>query len=335
MFGDNSGYVMKRRAILRHLSDAKMTPTEFLIFDLLLLMADSDTGVCMASAEKIVAYSGSQLNKRTVQDALVSLSRKGYIKRGNVKGKRGNYPVCVDKYLCTTGQNRGKRVLVGGAQAAHAPRYEVVLLRTEEMFGSDSETTASTVAAQDLRTETVLTPYRDRTETVPVQYTIKKTQEAPAIVTAAASSEQRIGFGPESTAVDQSEVVHLIEACYDLANKNSKHSEKNNSKATELLAANKLDYLLVLIAWAKKDDWWRKAFKESAYPVNFFAKTLSQIEEQHENSRPRHPSSRKPPLPAQQQTGSTCPLCKGRGAMFSPLMKADLPCVCAAPVQAT
>lgn len=53
-----NGYVPIRRGLLEHLTEHRMTPTEFAIFNILLLWADHRTGIALTNATGIVYLSG-------------------------------------------------------------------------------------------------------------------------------------------------------------------------------------------------------------------------------------------------------------------------------------
>ncbi|ADW68994.1 hypothetical protein AciX9_1948 [Granulicella tundricola MP5ACTX9] len=334
MFGDGSGFVKARRAVLEHLADGRLTPTQFLIHHLLVLMADAKTGVASASAEKLVAYSGGQLVKRTVQDALMALEKKGYIKRKHIAGKHGNYPVFIDKYEVTVGSNAGRRVNAALSSDPVRPVMECGFCRTEETLSSDVEARGLESGGSGDRAETVLTPYRDRAETVPVQDLRLKNKEqttttaAPSgrVAGVAGLADQEQGQQPISYSVQQSDIHSLIEALYTAADKAPVHSAKNQAKAQGLLAARSLSQLLSFVAFSKADSFWGPKLKAAAHPVNYFASSLSSIEDQAVAARPRQ---RKPPSPAPPTAGSApCPRCEGKGTFFSKTLGEDMPCGC-------
>ncbi len=52
-------------------------------------------GVCLTSAVAIHALCQDQFSERTIQRSLEHLEKIGWIKRWNVRGKRGNYPTLI------------------------------------------------------------------------------------------------------------------------------------------------------------------------------------------------------------------------------------------------
>ena len=97
----NSGYVKLRRGILEHYQDGKVSAYEFHIYVLLILEADYKTGIWHGSAEKLsIVY---RIPSSTCRDVLSKLHQKGYIRRFNLPGKHGNYPVLINKYECSDG----------------------------------------------------------------------------------------------------------------------------------------------------------------------------------------------------------------------------------------
>ncbi len=116
----SGGFVQMRRGIMQHLYEGEMTPMEFLAFVLVVLLADKATGVWRGSNPALVTISGEQLSASTVKDVMAKLEAKGYILRGYVRGKRSNFPILIDKYLCTVGAHNGERVDLVATKKAHS-----------------------------------------------------------------------------------------------------------------------------------------------------------------------------------------------------------------------
>ena len=96
-----SGYIPKRRGLIEHLYDGRLTPMDYLVFDLLLLWGDANTGIATTNGPGLVYLSGNQLKLDTVQTSLLNLEEGGYIKRPfYIQGQRGNQKIFIDKFFC-------------------------------------------------------------------------------------------------------------------------------------------------------------------------------------------------------------------------------------------
>jgi len=119
-----NGYIPLRRGVLEHLHSGKMTPSELVVFTILLTWADHRTGVAITNGPGIVFLSGEQLKLRTVQDALNSLEKAGYIKRPfYVQGQRGNQRIFIDKFIVTGGALKDKQLSFADTKDWDNPAY--------------------------------------------------------------------------------------------------------------------------------------------------------------------------------------------------------------------
>lgn len=97
------GFVPLRRGIYEHLEKGKMTGKEFMVYTLLLLKADHQTGICYkVSAPMIVKVLQLEETVRTINNWLSSLENKGYIKRLGHRGRVPFYPIIINQYLTST-----------------------------------------------------------------------------------------------------------------------------------------------------------------------------------------------------------------------------------------
>lgn len=103
-----NGYVCLRRGLLEHVTDGSMTVTEGWLFVAILANADPKTGVWNGSANALAVM--FDLNKRTCQRALDHLETGEYIKRFQVAGKTGSYPILVHNFECSLGSLEGMRL---------------------------------------------------------------------------------------------------------------------------------------------------------------------------------------------------------------------------------
>lgn len=104
-----NGWVPKRRGVLRHLYEGRMTLYEYVVFDILLLMADHKTGCGMINAPALANYwLGGQISPQAAKIALQGLEKKGYIVRETVPGRLGLYVFKVQNYEVVYYDQQGK-----------------------------------------------------------------------------------------------------------------------------------------------------------------------------------------------------------------------------------
>ncbi len=119
-----SGYVPMRRGLLNHLQEGRMSLLDYLVYTLLLLLADRKTGIAMTNAGGIVYFTGNQIPLRTAQDCLQRLESNGYIKRPfRVHGRRIYDAIFIDKFVCTDGALRDMRVSFANTADWNHPAY--------------------------------------------------------------------------------------------------------------------------------------------------------------------------------------------------------------------
>jgi len=122
--GGFNGYVPVRRGVLEHLRDGRMSLSDYLVYGLLLLLADKNSGIATTNAGGIVYFTGDQIPIRTAQDCLQRLERRGYIKRPfRVHGRRTYDKVFIDKFLCTDGALKGMQLSFADTTDWRTPAY--------------------------------------------------------------------------------------------------------------------------------------------------------------------------------------------------------------------
>ena len=97
------GFYKRRRGILEHLEAGTISLLDLAVHDYLNLKANLvvgsgsslPPGVCITSATAIRATCPSQISERAIQRSLEHLEEIRWIRRWNVRGKRGNYPILV------------------------------------------------------------------------------------------------------------------------------------------------------------------------------------------------------------------------------------------------
>lgn len=103
-----NGFVQLRRGLMEHVMNQQMTMTEFTIYILLIIHADPSSGVWRGSAETIAQTYG--FPTRTCRDIFQRLENNKYLRRFITKGKKGIYPVLINRFECTDGAMKGKRL---------------------------------------------------------------------------------------------------------------------------------------------------------------------------------------------------------------------------------
>jgi hypothetical protein len=116
---NGNGYVKKRRGILEHLRNKKITREEYLVFDLLLLLANPTSGIWRGNATRIHAEFGG--SKQSIQKSLRSLEQKKYIKRGEMWSGIADF--FIDKYEVTMGPLSGKFLSLEKITVTNQPEY--------------------------------------------------------------------------------------------------------------------------------------------------------------------------------------------------------------------
>ena len=104
---NNSGYVPMRRGIIKHLQDGSLTLNEYIVFTLLLMLADHKTGCGLINAAGIAYWTGAQMGIDGADRALRSLDKKDYIVREIMRGKERLYPYRVQNFEIFWRDERG------------------------------------------------------------------------------------------------------------------------------------------------------------------------------------------------------------------------------------
>ena len=105
----NAGFVKIRRGVIDHVRDGNLSVSEFAVFQLLVLLADSSTGAQTINAAVLRSCYFQDMTRDTAQRTLSSLEAKGFIFRINPASSRRAYRYVVNKYEATTGPNRLRR----------------------------------------------------------------------------------------------------------------------------------------------------------------------------------------------------------------------------------
>lgn len=149
----SGGFYKRRRGILEHLEAGTISLLDLAVHDFLNLKANLriggrsslPAGVCLTSAAAIHAMCPAQISEKAVQRSLAHLEKIGWIRRWNVPGKRGNYPVLICR--ASVHDASGNECRVSGDETTdwrnpvYAPVSEsyVKRPRTVQLLSSDRE----------------------------------------------------------------------------------------------------------------------------------------------------------------------------------------------------
>jgi len=141
-------YVPIRPGIMEHLLRGDISALEFGVYVIIHLQADFSTGIWRGSAPRILnsAPRGSDLRK--VQRAIEHLAEIGLLKPFTVQGKRGNYPVLINKFTVRSGALIGMRLNAYKSNSWEHPVYELCA-------DSDAESDAQDAPSQEVRRKEV------------------------------------------------------------------------------------------------------------------------------------------------------------------------------------
>jgi hypothetical protein len=123
-----NGYVPKRRGIIEHLRDGRMTLQMYAAHDVLVLLAEKSTGIWIGSAKAFASNCGAgDISERQARHILERLESARYIKRFPVRRSHRNYPILIDKFQITFGAYSGKRLNAAATMDSRHPVYEPCL----------------------------------------------------------------------------------------------------------------------------------------------------------------------------------------------------------------
>ena len=121
----SNGHVKRRRGILGHLQDGRITLLEEGAHDVIGMLADKASGIWFGSARAFSANCGAgDVSERQARHLVESLELKGYIKRFTTPRAHGNYPILVNKYEVTFGAQSGMRLNAAVTTDWRKPVYE-------------------------------------------------------------------------------------------------------------------------------------------------------------------------------------------------------------------
>lgn len=120
-----NGFVAKRRGVIEHLQDGRLTLLEYGAYDVLIGLAEKSTGIWPGSAKALAATCGAgDLSERQARHVLEALEAKQYIRRFARPRAHGNYPILINKYEVSFGAYAGMRLNAVATTDWRNPTYE-------------------------------------------------------------------------------------------------------------------------------------------------------------------------------------------------------------------
>lgn len=120
----NKGFIQIRRGLEEHLENGTLGLFDLGIYLMIHLQANYETGVWWGSAAKLAATAPRDADARAIRRSIENLEQVGFIKRFHKQGKRGNYPVLLNKYQPQSGALTGKRLNAALSTDWRTPVYE-------------------------------------------------------------------------------------------------------------------------------------------------------------------------------------------------------------------
>jgi hypothetical protein len=119
-------HIRIREGLWEHIAQGRLTPHDVCVYLTLHRHAKWGTGICITSAASIAGNWGGQMKLNTAQVSLGRLRHNGYIKYPEGTGKRGVYPVLIDKYEPQVGPCKGWSLNAGASDDYDNPVYDYI-----------------------------------------------------------------------------------------------------------------------------------------------------------------------------------------------------------------
>lgn len=119
-----NGFTIIRRGLLDHLESGSLSLPDLGVYLILHLQCDFRTGIWIGSAEKIRVACPRSTTIRAIQKSISRLRKIGFVKTFSTRGKRGNYPLILDKYVVQSGALTGRRLNASLTTDWRRPVYE-------------------------------------------------------------------------------------------------------------------------------------------------------------------------------------------------------------------
>jgi hypothetical protein len=139
-------YIPIRPGILEHLLRGDISAFEFGVYVIVHLQADYRTGIWRGSAPRIIASAPRGAELRKTQRALEHLTELSLLKPFTSQGKRGNYPVLINKFTVRSGALTGMRLNASKSNSWEHPVYE-------SCADGDAEGVAEDAPIQEVRSK--------------------------------------------------------------------------------------------------------------------------------------------------------------------------------------
>lgn len=94
-------WVKFRTGIVEHVESGRMSPDEYAVYTMLILLADWRTGIWFGSASRLAKI--FHWSPRQCQRLLKSLRVKSYI--SGIPARKGAYSITIKRYFCATGES--------------------------------------------------------------------------------------------------------------------------------------------------------------------------------------------------------------------------------------
>jgi hypothetical protein len=189
------GYIQKRRGIVEHLEDGRMSFADVGFHDILVSLADPGTGFVWSSAAQLAL----RLNKtrKLMQYYLCRLERKGYIRRFPVPRSHERYAILINKFQCTLLPQKGKVLNAIKTSDWRVPVYEPLSTALSTALSRHTNRNARAETLENLEKNTKVktrppTPRPPSEQQRNVEARNQRLQRETA-----AAAEAQVGRGPE------------------------------------------------------------------------------------------------------------------------------------------
>jgi hypothetical protein len=113
-----------RNGLLDHAFAGRLSPFDFGLYVFLIMRAGYSTGIYEGCALTIAYQFGDPSQKEHVQKSVRRLRDKKYINYRNGDGSRGAYPILINKFDVTVGEQSGHRLNAWKHNGLAQPEYE-------------------------------------------------------------------------------------------------------------------------------------------------------------------------------------------------------------------
>jgi hypothetical protein len=274
-----NGYVPVRRGLVTHLQTGRMTVNEYVVFNLLLMLADHETGTGLINAPAIVYWSGGQLSLDGADRALRSLDKKDYIVREITPGTERLYLYRVQNFEIFWRDEKG-------AEHVRRTRFDrnnnkiQAIDQLRDFFGAKpAEEGADETADAPAERSAGAGAVGSADVTTREQGTRNKgqgTHDVEEEVKSAPSAQPGLG-----SSADQDPTVKLMRHFYKLLGQPQRHRGKGTAWVSLLkrLDADP-DHISDVMDWAFENEVWARALTtvQRVDPMEYFCEKYDTIE---------------------------------------------------------